>query len=148
METEVRYMTLLAIHRKLPAFRTVLARREETHWLKRISNFPVAGRNPRGRPRKIWEETITEDRRASNITHIDPTDRTAWRRAIKVMKYPIPQSGKMDLNDNEWWLAKITGAASRITHVMNKGAKLGHASQHIQIYYHSGCQPTIYNVML
>ena len=42
-----------------------------------ILNFPVAGRKPRGRPHKTWEETITEDRRASNITHIDPTDRTA-----------------------------------------------------------------------
>ena len=73
-----------------------VARREETHWLQRILNFPVAGRKPRGRPRKTWAETITEDRRASNITHINPTDRTAWRRAIKEMTCPTPQSGKMD----------------------------------------------------
>ena len=46
-----------------------VARREETHWLQRILNFPVAGKNPRGRPRKTWEGIITEDRRASNITH-------------------------------------------------------------------------------
>ena len=71
-----------------------VARREESHWLQRILNFPVAGRNPCGRPRKSWEETIKEDRRASNITHIDPTDRTTWRRAIKEMYCPTPQSGK------------------------------------------------------
>ena len=45
-----------------------VARREETHLLQRILNFPVARRKPRGRPRKPWGETIT---------HIDPTDRTA-----------------------------------------------------------------------
>ena len=69
-----------------------VARSEEIHWLQRILNFPVAGRKPHGRPRKTWEETITEDRRASNITHIDPTDRTA----IKEMNCPTPQSGKME----------------------------------------------------
>ena len=74
-----------------------VARREETHWLQRILNFPVPGRKPRGRPRKTWGETIKEDRRASNITHIDPTDRTAWRRAIKEMNCPTPQSGKNGL---------------------------------------------------
>ena len=54
-----------------------VARREETHWLQRILNFTVPGRKPCGRPRKTWEETNKEDRRVSNITHIDPTDRTA-----------------------------------------------------------------------
>ena len=48
----------------------MVARREETHWLQRILHFPVAGRNPRGRPRKTWEETITEDRRES--TTVEP----------------------------------------------------------------------------
>ena len=74
-----------------------VARREETHWLERILHFPVAGRNPRGRPRKTWEETIKEDRRAFDITHTDPTDRIAWRRAIKEMYCPTPQSGKNGL---------------------------------------------------
>ena len=74
-----------------------VARREEAHWLQRILNFPVAGRKPRGRPCKTWGETITEDRRASNITHTDPTDRTAWRTAIKEMNCPTPQSGKNGL---------------------------------------------------
>ena len=74
-----------------------VARREETHWLQRILNFPVAGRKPCGRSRKTWEETITEHRRASNITHIDPTDRTAWRTAIKEMNCPTPQSGNNGL---------------------------------------------------
>ena len=45
---------------------------------------------------KTWGETITEDRRASNITHIDPSDRKAWRTAIKEMNCPTHRLGKMD----------------------------------------------------
>ena len=51
--------------------------------------FPVAGRKPCGRSSKTWGETITEDRRASNFIHIDPTDKQAWRTAIKEMNRPI-----------------------------------------------------------
>ena len=57
----------------------------------------VAGRKPHGRPRKTWEETTTEDRRASNITHIDPTDRKGWRTAIKEMNCPTLLSEKNGL---------------------------------------------------
>jgi len=45
----------------------------------------------------IWEETINEDRTASDITHIDPTDRKAWKTAIKEINCPTPQSGKNGL---------------------------------------------------
>ena len=38
-------------------------------------NFLVAGRNPHYDSLKTWEETIKEDRMASKITHINPTDR-------------------------------------------------------------------------
>ena len=73
-----------------------VARREETHWLQKFFNFPFGGRKPRGTLRKTWGEIITEDRGASNITHIDPTDRTAWRTAIKEINCPTTQSGKME----------------------------------------------------
>ena len=74
-----------------------VARREETHWLQRIVRFLVAGRNPRGRPHKMWEDTVREDRRVANITHVDPASRAAWGRAIREMKCPTPQSGKNGL---------------------------------------------------
>ena len=72
----------------------------ETHWLQRILNSSVAGRKPRGRSRKTWEETITEDRPQSMlqyITHIDPTDRTALEESHQGNKLSnLLQSGKMD----------------------------------------------------
>ena len=78
-----------------------VASREETHWLN--FKFPSCWEET------TWDtypqnmgETITEDRRASNITHIDPTDidptdKKAWRTAIKEMNCPTPQSWKNGL---------------------------------------------------
>eukprot|EP00057_Strongylocentrotus_purpuratus_P005888 XP_003731931.1 PREDICTED: uncharacterized protein LOC100890314 [Strongylocentrotus purpuratus] len=70
-----------------------VARRKATHWLQRALNFPVTGRRPRGRPRNTWREAIEEDAKTSGVGRVDPTDRKAWKAAIKEIKCPTTQSG-------------------------------------------------------
>ena len=70
-------------------------------WWSQISQ--LLGGNHMGDPHKTWGETITENRRASNITHIDPTNRIAWRTTIKEMNRPTPQSEKIGFKRWWWW---------------------------------------------
>ena len=52
-------------------------------WIKHCNEIIVTGCQGRGRPRKSWKESVTDDLRLWNI---DPTmvyDRPKWRNALK-----------------------------------------------------------------
>ena len=55
-----------------------------TSWTKRCQTIQVEGNRPRGRPRKSWKETITEDLRAWNLTIDMAENRSAWREKLRV----------------------------------------------------------------
>jgi len=57
-------------------------RMTEDAWPKKVLSFDVAGRNPRGRPKKRWRDNINEDLRKLNLLNINPQDRVVWRNAI------------------------------------------------------------------
>ena len=57
-------------------------RRDEEHILRRAMEMEVAGRRPRGRPRKTWRETIEEDMRGLGLRRRDVYDRGKWRGLI------------------------------------------------------------------
>ena len=59
-----------------------IQRMTEDAWPKKVLSFDVAGRNPRGRPKKRWHDNIYDDLRKLDLLKVDPQDRTAWRNAI------------------------------------------------------------------
>ena len=51
-------------------------------WIQRVRHFEVEGRRPAGRPRKTWQQTISEDLRTLRLDPALTSDRRAWRREI------------------------------------------------------------------
>ena len=58
-------------------------------WIKRCNEIVVDGCQGRGRPRKSWRESVTDDLRLWNIDPIMVHDRPKWRNLLKTaMKSP------------------------------------------------------------
>ena len=78
-------------------------------WIKRCTQIDVSGCQGRGRPRKSWKESVTDDLRLWNIAPNMVHDRSKWKNALKtVMKSPTPgnrgkvaQSGKVSTSKND-----------------------------------------------
>ena len=52
-------------------------------WINRVTKLQVPGPQPRGRPRKTWQETVDKDRIEWRMQNTDPLDRDAWRAALQ-----------------------------------------------------------------
>jgi len=59
-------------------------RREDDHCIKRILEAEVYGRRNRGKQRKRWISTISQDLISLNLTPVDEEDRDDWRRRTRV----------------------------------------------------------------
>ena len=58
-------------------------------WIKRCNKIVVTGCQGRGRPRKSWKESVTDDLRLWNIDPNMVHDRPKWKNALKTaMKSP------------------------------------------------------------
>ena len=58
-------------------------RMKQDECVKRVLNFEVTGRRPRGRPKKTWDETLSTDRRLLGLKPEDALDRQFWRKIIR-----------------------------------------------------------------
>ena len=52
-------------------------------WINRVTKLQVPGPQPRGRPKKTWQETVDKDRVEWRMQNTDPLDRDAWRAALQ-----------------------------------------------------------------
>ena len=59
-----------------------VVRAGEESMLKQVEELEVAGRRPRGRPRKRWKEVVRQDMRVLGIEEGMAEDRELWRRAV------------------------------------------------------------------
>ena len=59
-------------------------RREKTEAIRMVTEMNVAGRRPRGRPRKTWRDTVAEDLRATGLSRRQAKDREVWRRRTRM----------------------------------------------------------------
>ena len=59
-------------------------RREKTEAIRMVTEMNVAGRRPRGRPRKTWGDTVAEDLRATGLSRRQAKDREVWRRRTRM----------------------------------------------------------------
>ena len=57
-------------------------RRDDNSWLQKIQNLEIVGESSRGRPRKTWEQVITEDLRIKGVHRELAQNRAEWRSAI------------------------------------------------------------------
>ena len=57
-------------------------RRESDHICKRIQNWTVDGKRPRGRPHKKWSNCIADDLKLKNVSADVALDRNDWKKAI------------------------------------------------------------------
>ena len=59
-------------------------------WINKCTHLEVDGFKGRGRPRKTWSATVTEDLKAWNIDANNVHDRPVWKKALRTpMKSPI-----------------------------------------------------------
>ena len=52
-------------------------------WISRVRRIQVKSKNKKGRPKKTWEETLKNDREKRGMLLDDPSDRDAWRIALR-----------------------------------------------------------------
>ena len=58
-------------------------------WIKKCAHVEIDGFKGRGRPRKTWSATVTEDLKAWNIEANNAHDRPVWKKALTTaMKSP------------------------------------------------------------
>ena len=57
-------------------------RRDGDSWLRKVRNLEIAGVSGRGRPRKNWEQVISEDLRVKGLQREIAQNRAEWRSAI------------------------------------------------------------------
>ena len=70
-------------------------RRSEGDWLQKVRELEVEGRRSAGRPRKTWDQTISEDLRALQLDPALAIDRVRWRCEIrKRASYPVGRDQK------------------------------------------------------
>ena len=74
-------MDVLLRRRRLRWFGHV-RRRDQEEPLGRILGLEVAGRRPRGRPRKSWRKIVETDMRLVGASEMDALDRAKWRKQI------------------------------------------------------------------
>ena len=65
-------------------------RKAESDWVSGCRQLKVEGKRPVGRPRKTWDEVVTEDMEAWNLEREMAQDRVTWRRALKRRGVDIP----------------------------------------------------------
>ena len=68
----------------------IVQRREDDHCIKRILESEVYGCRNRGRQRKRWINTISQDLISLNLTPVDVEVRDDWRRRTRVAD-PSPE---------------------------------------------------------
>ena len=51
--------------------------------IKHVTEFVVDGKKGRGRPKKTWNDVITDDIKQWNLSTVDTGDRACWRKALK-----------------------------------------------------------------
>ena len=44
----------------------------------------MEGFRPRGRPKRTWREVVQKDSQARNLNWEDATDRSRWKKLIKI----------------------------------------------------------------
>ena len=66
-----------------------------TSWINKCRNIKVNSQRKAGRPKKTWQETITNDIKTWNLEDVDPSNRDAWRQSVLNAKTrPTPGKGK------------------------------------------------------
>ena len=53
-------------------------RRDDNSWLQKIHNLEIVGQSGRGRPRKTWEQVLSEDLRVKGIRRELVQNRAEW----------------------------------------------------------------------
>lgn len=61
-------------------------RRERYTSVRRVENLVISGTRRRGRPRRTWDELLMLDMRALNLQEDMISDRSSWKRRIKVVE--------------------------------------------------------------
>ena len=58
-------------------------------WINKCNHLEIDGFKGKGRPRKTWSATVTEDLKAWNIDANNVHDQPVWKNALKTaMKSP------------------------------------------------------------
>ena len=63
-----------------------LERMEGDNWVSKCRDLVVPGANPRGRPRKKWQEVIRTDLRQKNLRPELTQSRSDWKSAINITR--------------------------------------------------------------
>jgi len=60
-----------------------MLRKEDNGWVKKCVEYEVEGTGPRGRPKKIWSETVEEDCQPRGLNREDAMDRSRWMKQTR-----------------------------------------------------------------
>ncbi|KAI8515961.1 hypothetical protein Bbelb_067740 [Branchiostoma belcheri] len=74
-------------------------RMDPQNWPRKVMTMPVEGRNPRGRPKKRWVDSIREDVKNLKLQKANPLDRSSWRAAIRPKRHPTTSNPCMTGNN-------------------------------------------------
>ncbi|KAI8520792.1 hypothetical protein Bbelb_005460 [Branchiostoma belcheri] len=74
-------------------------RMDPQNWPRKVMTMPVEGRNPRGRPKKRWIDSIREDVKNLKLQKANPLDRSSWRAAIRPKRHPTTSNPCMTGNN-------------------------------------------------
>ena len=69
------------IKAEVKSSRMVWACERSDKWINKCTHLEIDGFKGRGRPRKTWSATVTEDLKARNIDAHNAHDRPVWKNA-------------------------------------------------------------------
>ena len=64
-----------------------------TGWISKVHELNVVAQKRSGRPRKLWDEVIKNDRKKLDLNSADPQNQSEWRGSLRgrLVKKPNPQ---------------------------------------------------------
>ena len=71
------------IKAEVKSSRMVWACERSDKWINKCTHLEIDGFKGRGRPRKTWSATVTEDLKAWNIDAHNAHDRPVWKNALR-----------------------------------------------------------------
>jgi len=79
----INYIILILQQNRTRWYGHVLEKRR-TDWVKKCMEYEVEGCRPRGRPKRTWKVVVQKDCQARNLNKEDATDRSRWKKLIKI----------------------------------------------------------------